>query len=509
MKRWICIILAVLMLFGLTACEKPLVDPSSDTGTGASKESTAQSAAASATSTAGSGYSSDSMSSNGATTGNVILKPMTSKNNHVGNSQATATTKFTGSKETMPTKIDELTTPQEKMFTKLKGTTLTIVDDEVTDNENTKLFREIIDKKYGMKLNFISLKDGVAGQNQFAQMVAAGNPPDVYGIDEVTFLRYVCSNIAQPLSSYIAQDDPFWGKVDLSDYYFNNQPYGIPITWGLKVYMCVYNKTLFKEQKQKTPHELYAEGNWNFKTFLETAKNMTLYAADGKTIKTYGVGTWNYAVFMYANGGKGLSEKNGKLTASIDQTAEMGGLQLLYDLVNANALYTGDSYMGFGRRTVAMHIEQPLNAVGNYDYYNNMEDEIGIVPMPMANDGKYYAPKAGGAMVIPRNAKNALGGVAYAYEMAKFDNDRFFNSTLDYDLMWRRMSISDEDLALYVKYKETAIPLMSYMESLSGWWDGGYRDKFWNSIIKDKKKPAEAVASMKSVLESCISRTQS
>lgn len=53
-------------------------------------------------------------------------------------------------------------------------------------------------------------------------------------------------------------------------------------------------------------------------------------------------------------------------------------------------------------------------------------------------------------MIVPRNAKNPLGAVAFAYEMAKFDNNRFFNSTLDFDLMYRRMSISDEDLALYL-----------------------------------------------------------
>lgn len=516
MKKWSCAILAALMLLSLAACGQDTPPASTDPSSDASAMSTqgtdpTSTGVSDDTGSPSGGTDASDPSSGGSTTkgGGGILKPVNPSKNDTKTKKPTTTTTFTGSKETMPTNVEDLSTPQEKMFSKLKGTTITVVDDEVTDNENTKLFRQIIQQKYGMKLEFISLKDGVAGQNQFAQMVAAGNPPDVYGVDEVTFLRYVCSNIAQPLEPYIAKNDPFWKEVDLVDYYFNNKPYGVPITWGLKVYMCVYNKTLFKEQKQKTPHELYQEGNWNFKTFLETAKKMTLYAADGKTVKTYGVGTWNYALFMYANGGKGLSEKDGKLSASIDQKAEMGGLQLLYDLVNANAFYTGDSYMGFGRRTVAMHLEQPLNAVGNYDYYNNMEDEIGIVPLPMANDGKYYAPKAGGAMVVPRNAKNPLGGVAYAYEMAVFDNNRFFNSTLDYDLMWRRMSISDEDLALYMKYKEKAVPLMSYMESLSGWWDGGYRDKFWNAIVKDKKKPAEAVASMKSVLESCINRTVS
>ena len=507
MKKWSCAILAGLLIFSLAACGKT-TPPDSAPASGdpsASAESLSSGEASEPEDVSGSPQESGTDS----TTNNGVLKPIkTTGNQNKTSGKTGSVTKWTGSKETVPSNVD-LSTPQEKMLASVKGTTITIVDDEVTDNGNTKVFRQIVQEKYGLKLKFISIKDGVAGQNQFAQMVAAGNPPDVFSVDEVTFLRYVCSNIAQPLDPYLAKSDPFWKEVDLSDYYFNNKTYGIPATWGLRVYMCVYNKTLFKEQKQKTPTELYKEGNWNFKTFLDAAKKMTIYRADGKTVQTYGVGTWNYALFMFANGGKGLSEKNGKLYASVDQKPEMGGLQLLHDLVAANAFYTGDSYIGFGRRRVAMHLEQPANAVGNYDYYNNMEDEIGIVPLPMANDGKYYAPKSAGGMIVPRNAKNPLGAVAFAYEMAKFDNNRFFNSTLDFDLMYRRMSISDEDLALYLDYRKKAVPLMSYMESLSGWWDGGYRDKFWNTIVVDKKKPAEAVASMKSVLESCISRTTS
>ena len=470
MKKWSCAILAGLLIFSLAACGKT-TPPDSAPASGdpsASAESLSSGEASEPEDVSGSPQESGTDS----TTNNGVLKTIkTTGNQNKTSGKTGSVTKWTGSKETVPSNVD-LSTPQEKMLASVKGTTITIVDDEVTDNENTKVFRQIVQEKYGLKLKFISIKDGVAGQYQFAQMVA-------------------------------------WKEVDLSDYYFNNKTYGIPATWGLRVYMCVYNKTLFKEQKQKTPTELYKEGNWNFKTFLDAAKKMTIYRADGKTVQTYGVGTWNYALFMFANGGKGLSEKNGKLYASVDQKPEMGGLQLLHDLVAANAFYTGDSYIGFGRRRVAMHLEQPANAVGNYDYYNNMEDEIGIVPLPMANDGKYYAPKSAGGMIVPRNAKNPLGAVAFAYEMAKFDNNRFFNSTLDFDLMYRRMSISDEDLALYLDYRKKAVPLMSYMESLSGWWDGGYRDKFWNTIVVDKKKPAEAVASMKSVLESCISRTTS
>ena len=258
MKKWSCAILAGLLIFSLAACGKT-TPPDSAPASGdpsASAESLSSGEASEPEDVSGSPQESGTDS----TTNNGVLKPIKTTGNQNKTSGKTGSiTKWTGSKETVPSNVD-LSTPQEKMLASVKGTTITIVDDEVTDNENTKVFRQIVQEKYGLKLKFISIKDGVAGQNQFAQMVAAGNPPDVFSVDEVTFLRYVCSNIAQPLDPYLAKSDPFWKEVDLSDYYFNNKTYGIPATWGLRVYMCVYNKTLFKEQKQKTPTELYKEG---------------------------------------------------------------------------------------------------------------------------------------------------------------------------------------------------------------------------------------------------------
>lgn len=402
----------------------------------------------------------------------------------------------------------ELTSPQEKKFTSLKGTTVTVTGEEKTTNANTKVFRQIVEKKYGVKLKFVSVKGGVAGQNQIAQMVASGSGPDAFICDEVTYLRYIYANLAQPLDKYIDTSDPLWKTVDLNDTKWGGKQYAITHKWGIPGYMIAYNKTIFKENNVKTPTELYKADKWNWETFLDTAKKMTLYQADGKTVKTYGVGTCHYGMFLFANGGPGIAEAgNMKIKATIDQKKEMEGLQLLYDLVKAKALYTGDSYTGFGKRQIAMHIEQPWNAVGAYDYHKNMKDEIGIVPLPKANDGKYYFPKSTVSVMVAKNAKNPLGGVAYGYEYSKFDSTRFFDSTVENDVKERRMTISDDDLKLYLDYSKKAVPVLSYMESLSGWWDGGYRDKFWGSIITEGKAPAEAVDSMKSVLESTIKRT--
>ena len=187
MKKWSCAILAGLLIFSLAACGKT-TPPDSAPASGdpsASAESLSSGEASEPEDVSGSPQESGTDS----TTNNGVLKPIkTTGNQNKTSGKTGSVTKWTGSKETVPSNVD-LSTPQEKMLASVKGTTITIVDDEVTDNENTKVFRQIVQEKYGLKLKFISIKDGVAGQNQFAQMVAAGNPPDVFSVDEVTFLR--------------------------------------------------------------------------------------------------------------------------------------------------------------------------------------------------------------------------------------------------------------------------------------------------------------------------------
>lgn len=109
-----------------------------------------------------------------------MLKPQPTKDGAGTAAKTTKkTTTYTGSKETLPSSY-ELTSPQEKKFASLKGKTVNIgtsSSNVETDNENTKTFRTLFQKKYGVKLNFVVMKSGVDGQNQIGQMVAAGNPP--------------------------------------------------------------------------------------------------------------------------------------------------------------------------------------------------------------------------------------------------------------------------------------------------------------------------------------------
>ena len=488
---------AIALIVSLASCKKETVDSSS-----ASPSSKTESASESAGDASAAASDDDILVANSNTssaTSSGKAANVSSKDNTEGQYNVD-----TGA----------LTSPQEKKFKSLKGTTVkfAIAVGPEDQGAGTKQFFEMVEKRYGVKIEFEIMSDREQ-RTKIGQMVAAGNPPDACYMFDVTMLNYVYGNVAQPIDQYLAKDDPIWAKGKLDAFKINNKTYGIPQGWDMPEFFVYYNETLFKEKNQKTPTDYYKEGNWTFAAFLDTAKKMTEFQSDGKTVKTAGVGTWYYNVFNLANGGKSVSETSpGKFQVTIDKPNEMEALSLLYNLVQANALYTGDSYAGFAQRKIAMHIERPQYAIGNYNYYVKMSDKIGMAPLPKSSDGKYYAPQINTGQCIPKNAKNPLGGMMILYEKYRYDKERLLVTkdtpgVTETDLALRRGVISDEHLKLYTEYLKIATPISSYLESISGWETSEIRNQFWNPIIVEKKQPAVAVDSMKSTLQSALKRT--
>lgn len=499
-----CLLICLLMTL-LTACgETPAGNSSAPVGSMDNSDVSTDAGA-----TTQSGDSTDT-SSTGVTEDPNMLKPVgstTSKTTTGG--KTSKTTKKPGKADQYATPSMTISTAQEKKFSSLNGSVVKIIihQQATKQPDNVKAFYGYIQKKYGVSLDY-TVMGSQEQESKMGTMVAAGTAPDVIPIRQEVFLRYVYSNLLRPLDQYIVSD-PAWTGSSLSYYKTNNKVYGIPRNNEMVDYMVWYNKTLFEEQNQPTPYDLYKQGKWTMDALVETAKNMTIYRADKKTVKTYGVGTWNYYVFLMANGGTGLTETSpGKFSITIDKAAEMGGLETLSELVNNNSLYTGDSYAGFPLRNVAMHIERPGAAIGNYDYYNKMEDEIGMAPLPMADDGKYYNVQGMEGYAISRTAKNPLGAMMFCYEYWKFFDYRYKNATSDVDIADRRIMMSDEHYAIYKEYIAKAKPTIGFMEGMSNWWwAGGIRDTFWKAIITEKKAPSAAVDSMKSILQDALKRT--
>lgn len=447
-----------------------------------------------------------SSDSNTSVISDNVLKPNSTSKSGTTSSNATVS----GTAQVLKADLI-INTPQEKKFASLKGSTVRVIIEAIPPTGSDADIRyKYMEKKYGVKIVFVVMTRTEV-HTKLAQMVAANDVPDSVTTDEDTFLRYVYANLIQPLSINIVADST-WNAEALKMYTTNSKVYAIAESSPketLSTYMVWFNKTLFKERNVKNPYDHYKAGTWNMSQFVQTCKDIKIFRADGTTIQTYSVGGWYLLAFLLANGGKLINEtKPGVFVSTLSSPAEMSGLQTLYELFNAsNPLYSSeDAYTGFRQRKIAMHIERPDNAIGAFDYYNKMDDEIGMAPMPMGMDGKYYAPVGFYGRCVPRNAKNPLGGLMVAYETYQLSHDARINPKTAYDLEQRRKSMSDEHFAIYSDYMKKATQIYTMQESLSGWWESN-RGKFWNYIQAGKTPPAQLVDTLNGLLKDSIRRT--
>jgi len=109
-----------------------------------------------------------------------------------------------------------------------------------------------------------------------------------------------------------------------------------------------FNPEVFEKFGVKTPHQYINENNWNYDSFLEIAKKLTV--KDGG-VQYYGVESVDVGVFASNNGGKQITKKNGKYTYTAHTDKKyLKGAQFAHDLLNKYKVVGGE----FTKGTAAM-----------------------------------------------------------------------------------------------------------------------------------------------------------
>lgn len=485
----LCVLLAAGGLVGCSGTEAPVSDPGSamnTSTTGASGETTGS------TTTTTSGE------------GDILVPGIT-----MTTGEKTAEGKTTTTKRVTTTTAKPLTytkTKQDEMLESARGSSI-LVFYSGTLSDKEKKVRDEFKAQYGIDVKYEVM--GWAEYNaKIAQRVAAGNPPDVATMTDASALNFMYGNIAQPLNKYMDPNDKYlnWNKSLLDLYSVDGNIYAIP-DYAISTFFIYYNKTLFEEQGIEDPYKLYQEGKWDFAKFRETAKKATLYEKDNTTVKCLGFATWYRELFVLANGGNIISpDGKGRYVSTVDSPATLAGLNLIKDLC-ADGSYDGVTagYTEFKNRKVAMFAERPWNAIGAYDYYNTMKDEIGIVPVPKGpNADKVYAPCNTSASYVPAKCKNPVGGMAWIYFGQRRAIEGEKQNHPD-DVAFRRLSMSEEHEKIIRDYLKDATLVTSRLDSLTGW--SNYSVEFWGGLVSEHKPAEELAASMKTLLDSSIIRT--
>lgn len=399
---------------------------------------------------------------------------------------------------------------QEKLFGDLRGTKLYISE---SDNSFTNSLMSEFKKKYGVdviNLNYSYIEE----QSKLATIVQSGdkkNYMDVVTLGSTTILKYLSNNLIMPIDDYLDKNDPSWknretpnGAKRFEGFQFNGKTYGSSSNgWGgMFIY---YNKTYLEEKGIKDPYTYYYKnGNWTFDTFLQVAKAALEKSSNGKSVKTYGISTWDYMSFLEAAGNTGIVQKpNGKWEITIDQPDGMAGLNLLHELYKAGT-FGNCSATDFTKRKVAMIIGTANNILQSTSALEVMSDEVGFVPLPKKDkNSKQYivtVPEGRGIAACSQNPRAAMAWI-YEFQRAELVRD---NSS--YGLTVRRSFIPDKHLKIRQEFFKSGTEIHTYIDGLNDWYDKN-RGLFFSKITTEGKAPASVIDQMLPILKDSMTKT--
>ncbi|WNR42873.1 ABC transporter substrate-binding protein [Paenibacillus roseipurpureus] len=256
-------------------------------------------------------------------------------------------------------------------------------------------------------------------QQKLSIMLASKTAPDIAWLSERMVPQLLETNQLEEITD-ITKDTAY----DFADVYPSTMPlltkegkvYGIPFSTPPS--LMFYNKTMFKDKGQKTPMELYKNGQWTYDEFVKTAKTMTNKAQGVYGVKLFG--DWKawldtYISYIWGYGGDVFSKDGTKLTINSPESEK--AFQMVYDMIfkDQSTPKPGD-VPAFEAGKLAM-AGAPLSYVG---VAKNIKDfEWDIVPMPV---GPTNGPILGGfaGYTIPKGTENA----AVAKDFLKFISNK-------------------------------------------------------------------------------------
>lgn len=162
---------------------------------------------------------------------------------------------------------------------------------------------------------------------------AGGTPPDVFLLNYRRYSNFAAGNQLEPLDAYVARSQ----VINLADFYpqavapFRWQNSLLAIPQNISSLVVYYNKTLF--DKAGVP---YPKTDWNWDTFVTTAKALTKDTDGDGTTDQYGMGTdaimFRVAPFIWQNGGDIVDNPAAPRKLTLDSPAAKEALVRFVDL---------------------------------------------------------------------------------------------------------------------------------------------------------------------------------
>ena len=326
------------------------------------------------------------------------------------------------------------------LLKKLDGTTVKVLYWKDYTDEEKAVIKKFEDQT-GMK---IKTERAMHDEDPYTELIA-NKMASKAGFDVVMFNYKTFPGrpltVMQPLNKISNFNVGDWDQDVVNAFKIKNNIYGVNINGSnnSEYDVMYFNETMFRNQGVATPRELYAAGNWNWDTFLDTAKKMTVKNSDGST--TYGYVNLHSGAVVYWTLSGGVDfisydASNSTFKCNLGDATLKSSLEFYFNLAKNKVMdptfpYGPDT---FQQGKAAMFSCLVYHAMKAGSQFKNMTDTLDIVPFPMPKGREDYLPVDASAFGVLQGAENPEGAIEflkYFLDPKNFDKaDMFINSNM-------------------------------------------------------------------------------
>ncbi|MCK9159001.1 MAG: extracellular solute-binding protein [Bacteroidaceae bacterium] len=413
-------------------------------------------------------------------------------------------TSFTGCGKTSQTGDSSSSSSNLEDFTNAKIVLFAASDsDEISEavKEAGNKWRD----DYGGKVEYLYGTDWNQRMSKLATLIATGQQLDVYYSGTYGDVpKLPVKNMTLPVDEYLEDTDEI--SVDLSKkgFSFNGKTYGFATKYNYLPMSIIYNKTIFDNNGEKTPHEYYKENNWTWDTFRKVAKDLTQDLNNDGVIDQYGYGSWLPQLFMQSAGVADYIDADYKLNLDdprIAKTAQFMQECGFKDKSFVPGIWDGINYFLSGK--LAMYGER--SSYVGYSLEHGLTDEVDFAPFPQSPDNNSqvkYGAWIDGYSILS-NTKNAAASAKFIKSYLAPVMSGILKQERSESQFWK--GYTDEQQKLIDEMMPNSFCLNSM----------GYNDfdtisrEMWTSIYRDGKSPSSVFASgkpkLQAQLDACLS----
>ena len=355
-------------------------------------------------------------------------------------------------------------------------------------------------------IQFLQVPWGPEGQDIYMSRFLAGDSKyDLWMLPHVTYFPMWAAGAIYPVSNVITDDYyanlPYQHQKMAEILGVDGKKYTFSVFNGINnnTVFLAFNKTLLERDGLPDPYELYENNQWNWDTMTEIAIRATRDTDGDGQIDQWGMTVPNGDDWIHANGGALVRSVDGKATFTGDDPAVVNALRQMrvweHELKVMGGTWEKREFFN-GQIAFA---NLPTWQIGQLR--EGMEDEYGIVPLPMGPDAKdYHFPSDNvDSLYIPANAADPKALIAldnFLWRVEEFEQGQqegFLNQAPDrvaYSILQKGVRNWTGEATYF------AWVIGTYYQSIYG--------EAYNAIMSGEKTPAAAMAEIKPTAQAML-----